>query len=325
MKITTLQQHQKQEALDLALRVFMAFEAPDYDEEGVKNFNEFILNKEKTDALAMYGAYDEGRLVGMGATRNGGKHISLLFVDTEFHGQGIGRNLVEAMRRKCPEPFITVNSSPYAVEIYKKIGFVATDDELLSDGIRYTPMQCARQQHLGTVTIETSRLILRRFTAEDATAMYENWAKDLEVTKYLTWAPHLSVAESEAVLAEWISLYENQNYYHWAITLKESPDIPIGSIGAVRVDDALNLAHIGYCIGRSWWNRGFTSEALTALIDFFLIKVGFNRVESRHDPNNPSSGRVMQKCGMIYEGTHQQADLSNRGICDSAWYGILAK
>jgi hypothetical protein len=62
MKITTLQQHQKQEALDLALRVFMAFEAPDYNEEGIKTFNEFMANKEKTDALVMYGAYQGDRI-----------------------------------------------------------------------------------------------------------------------------------------------------------------------------------------------------------------------------------------------------------------------
>jgi len=323
MKITALRQHQKQEALDLALRVFMAFEAPDYNEEGIASFNEFVVNKEKTDALVMYGAYQDERMVGMGATRNGGRHISLLFVEPEFHGQGIGKQLVNLIRRKCPESTITVNSSPYAVEIYKKMGFVATDNELVKDGIRYTPMQCARQQHLGTLTIETERLILRRFTAEDAPAMYENWAKDSEVTKFLTWTPHQSVADSEAVLSEWIPLYENMNYYHWAIALKENPKAPIGSIGAVRVDDVLNQAHIGYCIGRAWWNRGITSEALAALIEFFFAKAGLNRVDSRHDPNNPSSGKVMQKCGMQYEGTHRQADLSNRGVCDSAWYGIL--
>jgi GNAT superfamily N-acetyltransferase len=109
MKTTVLEQHQKQEALDLALRVFMAYEAPDYNEEGIKNFQDFIANKEKTDALVMYGSYLGKDLVGMGATRNEGRHISLLFVDSKYHGQGIGRGLIEFIRRKCPEPFITVN------------------------------------------------------------------------------------------------------------------------------------------------------------------------------------------------------------------------
>ena len=169
MKIERLEQYQeeqRQEALGLALRVFMAFEAPDYNDEGFANFSEFVANREKTDPLAMYGAYQDGKLVGMGATRNGGRHICLLFVDKAYHGQGIGRRLVETMKRKCPDPMITVNSSPYAVEIYKKMGFVPTDIELTHDGIRYTPMQCERQHHLGTVSIAQRQKLLcmgRRF------------------------------------------------------------------------------------------------------------------------------------------------------------------
>ena len=328
MNIKLLEQNQKQkkqEALDLALRVFMVFEAPDYNTEGIANFSEFVSNKEKTDALTMYGAYQDDKLVGMGATRNGGRHISLLFVEPEFHRQGIGQQLVKTMLRKCPESIITVNSSPYAVGMYKKMGFAPIDTELTKDGIRYTPMECARQQHLGTVTIETERLILRRFTVEDPPAMYENWAKDPEVTKYLTWPPHENVTTSAEILAEWIPLYENIDYYHWAICLKENSEAPIGSIGAVRLDNVLNQAHIGYCIGRAWWNQGITSEALAALIQFFFDRVGLNRVDSRHDPNNPNSGKVMKACGMLYEGTHRQADLNNQGFCDSAWYGILAE
>jgi len=308
----------------LALRVFMAFEAPDYNEEGIANFSEFIADREKTDPLAMYGAVQDGNLVGMSATRNGGRHICLLFVDEKHHGQGIGRRLVDTMRRKCPEPSITVNSSPYAVEIYKKMGFVPTDCELVNDGIRYTPMQCLRQRHLGTIPIETERLMLRRFTIDDAAAMYENWAKDPEVTKFLTWAPHESVENSQAILSEWIPLYENPEQYHWAIAMKESLDNPIGSIGGVRYDRDLNEVHIGYCIGKAWWNRGITSEALAALIEFFFERVGMNRVDSRHDPNNPNSGKVMESCGMACEGLHRQADISNRGLCDTKWYGILA-
>lgn len=178
---------------------------------------------------------------------------------------------------------------------------------------------------LGTKTIETERLILRRFKMEDAEAMYKNWASDAEVTKFLTWPPHSSNEVTKKVLQDWINNYEKDDFYQWAIILKENGEEPIGTISVVDKDEEVNMVHIGYCIGTKWWNRGVTSEALMAIIKFFIKEVGVNRVESRHDPNNPNSGKVMMKCGMKYEGTMRQADINNQGICDYSMYGILAK
>lgn len=179
-------------------------------------------------------------------------------------------------------------------------------------------------KHLGTKRIETPRLILRKFVSEDARAMYENWASDPEVTKYLTWPTHSSLEVSEMVTADWVSHYHEEDYYQWAIVLRELGE-PIGSIAAVRLDDRTRCVHIGYCIGRNWWRQGIMSEALKAVMDFFFDKVGVNRVESRHDPRNPNSGAVMRKCGMTYEGTMRQSDWNNQGICDASWYAVLAE
>ena len=65
------------------------------------------------------------------------------------------------------------------------------------------------------------------------------------------------------------------------------------------------------------------SEALKAVMDFFFDEVGANRIESRHDPNNPHSGMVMKACGMRYEGTVRSADRNNQGLCDACLYGLL--
>ncbi len=178
-------------------------------------------------------------------------------------------------------------------------------------------------RHCGTQRIETERLILRRFTLDDAQAMYENWASDPDVTKFLTWPAHSRINVSKLVLEEWVSLYADKNYYQWAIVLKEYGNDPIGSISAVRMDDAVDMVHIGYCLGKEWWHRGIMSEALKAVIDFFFDKVGVNRIESRHDPRNPHSGTVMKKCGMKYEGTMRSSDKNNQGICDACWYALL--
>lgn len=178
-------------------------------------------------------------------------------------------------------------------------------------------------EHCGTRDIETKRLLLRRFTAEDAEPMYANWASDPEVTRYLTWPPHANVEVTRAVLENWISSYRQKNYYQWAIVLKDHGDDPIGSIGAVDMNDDVAMVHIGYCLGRNWWHQGIMSEALGAVMDFFFDVVGANRIESRHDPNNPHSGMVMRKCGMIYEGTMRSSDRNNQGICDACWYALL--
>lgn len=178
--------------------------------------------------------------------------------------------------------------------------------------------------HTGTVTIETQRLILRRFVREDAGAMFENWASDPQVTKYLTWPTHENVAISAMVLADWIVHYSEPNYYQWAIELKEL-HAPIGSISVVHHNDRLRKMEIGYCIGRKWWHCGITSEALAAVIDFLLEVVGAQRVEACHDLRNPNSGAVMGKCGMRFEGTQRQAGINNAGKCDLSWYAILAE
>ncbi|MCI8602055.1 MAG: GNAT family N-acetyltransferase [Oscillospiraceae bacterium] len=180
-------------------------------------------------------------------------------------------------------------------------------------------------EHKGTQRIETARLLLRRYTLDDAEAMYKNWASDDAVTKFLTWPTHSSPAVSGRVLKEWLPHYDEADYYHWAIVLKEQGE-PIGDIAVVKsITEPINAAHIGYCIGQRWWRQGITSEALKAVMDFLFDEVGVGRVESRHDPNNPNSGAVMRKCGMRFEGTLRQSDWNNQGVCDASYYGLLAK
>ena len=178
-------------------------------------------------------------------------------------------------------------------------------------------------KHCGTKRLETERLILRRFVMEDAEAMFQNWASDSEVTKFLTWPAHESVQTSKTVLEDWTAAYANETTYQWAIVLKEDERRPIGSIGAVKLDDVISCVQLGYCIGRRWWHRGIMSEALRAVMDFFFSDVGANRVEARFDPRNLHSGMVMQKCGMQYEGIQRSADRNNQGICDICWYARL--
>lgn len=177
--------------------------------------------------------------------------------------------------------------------------------------------------HCGTKTLETDRLILRRYIKEDAAAMYKNWASDEEVTKFLTWPPHGSQEVSQGLINDWIAQYSNENCYHWCIVLKEYGEEPIGDISVVYMNEKVSMASIGYCIGKAWWHKGIMPEALKAVMDFLFDTVDVNRIELRHDPRNPNSGKVMKKCGMIYEGTLRSSDWSNQGIGDACYYGLL--
>lgn len=177
-------------------------------------------------------------------------------------------------------------------------------------------------KHCGAKTLETSRLILRKFVAEDGEAMFRNWASDPEVTKFLTWPTHSKVEISNMIAAQWVQESEKPDYYQWAIVLKELGE-PIGSISCVHLDEKTDSAEIGYCIGKAWWGKGIMSEALGEIIRFAFEEMMAKRVYARHDSNNPASGGVMKKCGMTYEGTLRKADYNNQGICDMVCYSIL--
>lgn len=177
-------------------------------------------------------------------------------------------------------------------------------------------------KHIGTQLLATERLTLRRFEIEDAANMYYNWASDPQVTKYLTWQPHRSVEETEEILGQWVSAYGKEDFYRWAIELNETEQ-PIGVIGAEKIDDNAQCVEISWCLGRKYWNQGYTSEALAEVMRFFFEEVGANRVWGAHDVANVNSGKVMEKCGMLCEGTLRQHHRDNSGIADIAVYGAL--
>lgn len=102
-------------------------------------------DKERTRHLSFYGAFDEKKLVGVLCMR-APQHITDFFVDAAYHRRGIGRGLFEAMRRDYSQQSFTVNASPYAVEVYRHLGFVPTDTERMTDGLRYTPMGFAERE-----------------------------------------------------------------------------------------------------------------------------------------------------------------------------------
>ena len=141
MEIRQLEPFEIDEAITLIWEVFLQFEAPDYSDEGIQSFKDFIENDEILKTLEFFGAYEQDELKGVIATSENRKHICCFFVKAKYHRQGIGRTLWEYVLNHSARNVFTVNSSPYAVPVYRKLGFVETDTEQLADGMRYTPMK----------------------------------------------------------------------------------------------------------------------------------------------------------------------------------------
>jgi ribosomal-protein-alanine N-acetyltransferase len=177
--------------------------------------------------------------------------------------------------------------------------------------------------HKGTVPLLSERLLLRRFSQNDADAMFHHLFCNAEAMRYLPWETHTTVATTEAHLSGYVNAYDNNEFYAWAITLKDSCT-PIGFIDTT-IDKSINAVKVDYGIGKAWWHKGYTAEALSVIIEFFFTEVGVNRVYATHDPRNPNSGRVMLKCGMKYEGTLQQTRYRKNEYSDRAMYAILAE
>ncbi|MDE6021580.1 MAG: GNAT family N-acetyltransferase [Ruminococcus sp.] len=145
--------------------------------------------------------------------------------------------------------------------------------------------------HKGTQEIRTERLLLRRFRIDDYKAMFV-WASNPEVTKYLSYFPHKNPDETKELLKIWVSKYDCDTAYRWAI---EYNGILIGNIDVVEQSET--ECHLGWQIDSPYWNKGIMTEAAKAVLDY-LFNIGFEKITSAHDTRNIGSGRVMQKIGM---------------------------
>ena len=146
--IKKLEKAEYKQAIELAKKVFDEYVSKDYSPEGQDEFVKFISDPAKVDALDIWGYYIENNLIGMIATRDEMSHISLFFVDPRFMRHHFGTALFEELLKCSNAEEITVNSSPYAVKVYKRLGFVADGEEVEVSGMRYTAMKYNKKSKL---------------------------------------------------------------------------------------------------------------------------------------------------------------------------------
>ena len=140
MEYRKIRKSEMNAALKLVWDVFLKFEAPDYSDEGIKEFKKTIDDKVWVNDREFYGAIEEDKVIGVIATKDK-SHIALFFVDGNYHRQGIGRRLYNMVLESNDKNYFTVNSSPYAHEVYKHLGFEDTDSEQCIKGLRFFPMK----------------------------------------------------------------------------------------------------------------------------------------------------------------------------------------
>ena len=179
-------------------------------------------------------------------------------------------------------------------------------------------------RHQGTRQIETNRLILRQFSIDDAEKIFNNWASDADVTRYLSWKPHKNIANTRQIIEDWQNRAVMLDDYNWCIEEKACGE-PIGNIGVVALMEDIDAVEIGCCIGKRWWNKGIATEAFSAIIDFFFSVVGANRIVVRYDLHNAGSAAVACKCKLTVEGIARDGARDSDGLVDTAVASILRR
>jgi ribosomal-protein-alanine N-acetyltransferase len=146
--------------------------------------------------------------------------------------------------------------------------------------------------------IETPRLILRRPVLEDAASIFERYARDPDVTRYLTWRPHQSIEQTKEFLRRCCALSERREAFPWVIVAKGET----GPIGMIDLRPQGERAEIGYVLARPYWGQGYMTEAAHAVVEWVLRQPGIYRVWAVCDVENTASARVLEKVGMQREG-----------------------
>ena len=178
-------------------------------------------------------------------------------------------------------------------------------------------------KHVGTKTIETARLTLRRLTLTDAQMMFDHLTSDGNVTRFLRWDAHKTMDETKSMIQQWLDNYQYDSTYYWGIHLKNGE--MICSIGITIISEVDFKGELGYKIGSHWWKQGYSSEAARAVIDYMFRNTDIERIDAFSSVENPASKKVMEKIGMHYEGLLRHYYKTRDGFHDCTLYAIIRK
>ena len=160
--------------------------------------------------------------------------------------------------------------------------------------------QIVRARPAELPTLQTERLLLRRIMRHDVDDMYEYSRLPL-VTRYLLWEPHPHRRHTESYIEYLQTEYRMGKYHEFAVVLKELNKM-IGTCGFVSFDKENNAAEVGYVLNPAFHNCGYATEALRCVLEYGFRELRLHRITAKYMTENRKSRRVMEKCGMTYEG-----------------------
>lgn len=180
----------------------------------------------------------------------------------------------------------------------------------------------------GTKELETDRLLLRKIQANDYVVAYKEWCSDEDQVKYTIHGVHSDEQVTKILFDKWIMDYSDPKTLRWMIVLKNTNE-QIGTIDVNTSWSNFNCVEVGYIIAKRYWNNGYATEALRAVIGFLFEECGVETIFSQFMEDNVASGKVMEKSGMTFEGklrnrcqdrTGKRQNLISYSITNSEYY-----
>ncbi len=169
--------------------------------------------------------------------------------------------------------------------------------------------------------IKTERLVLRALRYSDAAAIFA-YAQDPEVAQHTLWDPHKTLRDSHAFLDFVTDQFRAGRMFVWGITVKPL-DRVVGTVGLANVAAHHLRAELGFALARDCWNKGITTEAAKAVVEFGFSKFHLNRIEAFCKTANLPSARVLEKSGLRLEGVLREHQFIKGQFEDLKLYAVL--
>lgn len=175
---------------------------------------------------------------------------------------------------------------------------------------------------IGTISLETERLNLRKFNHSDSADMLKYWISDEKIQSMYSEPTYKTYNDLKPLLDKYITSYNNNEYYRWAIIEKASK-ICIGQIALFFVSTKNGCCELEYCLGSDFHRKGYMTEAVNRVLAFCFDEASFHRVQVSHKDINMASKGVIKKCGFTYEGTLRDYFYLENQYVSRLYYSML--